>query len=156
MKVRRARKELDKPKLGEAQVRAVADLFATLSEPSRLRILQLLQDSPATVTEIVEHLGMKQANASKQLGLLHQAGVVGREKRGLSVRYSIRMPIVFDLCDLVCARLAEEAEARARALGPPAVQARRQASGRRYAASGPTTRDHRLFSTRGGVEPSGV
>ena len=117
MKVRRGRKKPNKPKLGDAQLTAVADLFATLSEPSRLRILQLLQNGAATVTEIVQRLGLKQANASKQLGILHQAGVVAREKQGLSVRYSIRMPIVSDLCALVCARLAEEAESRARALG---------------------------------------
>ena len=115
MKVRGERKK-SKPPLGEAQLVAVAGLFAVLAEPTRLRILQFLQAGPATVTKIVERLGMKQANVSKQLGVLHQAGVVGREKQGLSVRYSIRMPIVFDLCDLVCGRLLEEAEARARAL----------------------------------------
>jgi len=103
--------------LGEAQVQAVAELFAVLSEPTRLKVLQLLQGGPATVTRIVEELGLKQANASKQLGILHQAGVCAREKSGTQVRYSIRMPLVFDLCALVCKRLHEEAEARAKALG---------------------------------------
>jgi DNA-binding transcriptional ArsR family regulator len=105
-----------KEKLGEAQLEAVAELFAILSEPTRLRILQLLQDGPASVGEIVEALDLKQANASKQLGILYQAGVLGREKEGNTVRYSIKMPLVFDLCGLVCNSLRAEAEAKLKLL----------------------------------------
>jgi DNA-binding transcriptional ArsR family regulator len=105
-------KNRKKEKLGEGQMRAVAGLFAILSEPSRLRILQLLQDGPASVGEVVAALEMKQANASKQLGILHQAGVVARERAGNSAIYSIRMPLVFDLCGLVCNGLRAEAEAK--------------------------------------------
>lgn len=101
-----------KRKLGDAQLVAVAELFAILSEPTRLRILQLLQNGPASVGEIVEGLDLKQANASKQLGILHQAGVLAREKAGNSSIYSIRMPLVFDLCALVCNGLREEAESK--------------------------------------------
>jgi DNA-binding transcriptional ArsR family regulator len=110
-------KAVKREKLGEAQIGAVAELFAVLSEPTRLRILQLLQDGPASVSEIVDALGIKQANASKQLGILHQAGVLGRAKEGNTVRYSIRMPLVFDLCGLVCNGLRAEAEAKLRLLG---------------------------------------
>ena len=109
-----------KPKrvaLAGAQLQAVADLFAVLSEPSRLRILQLLESGPATVGQLMAQTGMKQANASKQLGILHQAGVLAREKAGNAVRYSIRMPLVFDLCELVCGGLRDDALARAELLG---------------------------------------
>src|SRR5688572_12777541 len=58
-----------KVELGEAQLRAVADLFSVLSEPTRLRILQMLQRGAATVGEIMLATGIKQANASKQLGI---------------------------------------------------------------------------------------
>jgi DNA-binding transcriptional ArsR family regulator len=106
-----------KERLGEAQIQAVAELFAILSEPTRLRILQMLQDAPASVGEIVQTLGIKQANASKQLGILLQAGVLAREKAGNSAIYSIRMPLVFDLCGLVCNGLRAEAEAKLKLLG---------------------------------------
>ena len=105
-----------KEKLGEAQLRAVADLFGVLSEPTRLRILQMLQDGPASVSQIMETLDIKQANASKQLGILHGAGVLGREKDGNSTIYSIRMPLVFDLCALVCNGLRDEAHAKVKLL----------------------------------------
>ena len=102
--------------LGPAQLQAVADLFAVLSEPTRLRILQVLERGPATVGQIITAAGIKQANASRQLGILHQAGVLAREKDGNAVRYSIRLPLVFDLCGLVCNGLRDQAEARARLL----------------------------------------
>ena len=105
-----------KEKLGPAQLQAVAELFTVLSEPTRLRILQMLQDGPASVGEIMDALDLKQANASKQLGILHQAGILGREKEGNQVRYSIRLPLVFDLCALVCTSLREEAEAKLKLL----------------------------------------
>lgn len=118
MKVRESSpKAGKKEKLGEAQLHAVADLFAVLSEPTRLRILQVLQDGPATVSEIMDALDIKQANASKQLGILHAAGVLGRAKEGNAVRYAIRMPLVFDLCGLVCNGLRAEAEAKLKMLG---------------------------------------
>ena len=103
-------------KLGPAQLQGIADLFGLLSEPTRLRILQMLQDGPAAVSEIVDQLDIKQANASKQLGLLHAAGVLDRRRDGNRVEYSIRMPLVFQLCELVCNGLRADAEAKLAAL----------------------------------------
>lgn len=91
---------------------AVASLFGVLSEPTRLRILQQLQQGPATVSELMAALDIRQANASKQLGILHQAGLLKREKDGNLVRYSIRMKLVYKLCDLVCNELRREATER--------------------------------------------
>ena len=96
-----------------SKLTAVAALFATLSEPTRLRILQVVQHGPVSVGEIVEATGMKQANASKQLGILYQAGVVDRTRDGNLVRYSIKMPIIYDLCHLVCNGLRDDANRRA-------------------------------------------
>jgi DNA-binding transcriptional ArsR family regulator len=93
----------------------VARMFAALAEPTRLRILQMLQQGPLTVTELVSALEMKQANVSKQLGLLHQAGLVARQREGNLVRYRISEPMIFELCGLVCAKLQRDAEAQVKA-----------------------------------------
>ncbi len=98
--------------LGRPQLDAVARMFQTLGEPTRLEILQRLQARPMTVTDLVEALGAKQANVSKQLGLLYAAGLVGRQRRGSTVEYSITEPMVFDLCRLVCDKLRRDAETR--------------------------------------------
>ena len=102
--------------MGPAQLEAVAELFAMLSEPSRLAILQLLQSAPLSVGEVVAASGMKQANVSKQLGLLLSAGVIERRQDGNRAMYSIKLPLIFDLCHLVCGSMADEAAKRAAAL----------------------------------------
>ena len=60
-------------------------------------------------------------DAAKGFGALFQSvmkdGAVSlREKDGNAVRYSIRLPLVFELCGLVCNGLRDQAEARARLL----------------------------------------
>lgn len=102
--------------LNVAQLQAVAELFSTLSESSRLRILQGLQKKPMSVSELVEHTRLKQANVSKQLGMLLGAGVLSRRQEGNRAIYSIAMPLVFELCDLVCRGVATQAAERAAAL----------------------------------------
>jgi DNA-binding transcriptional ArsR family regulator len=98
------------------QIDAVAELFDVLSEPTRLRILQLLKDEPRAVGEIVVELGLKQANVSKQLGILYTAHVLERRTEGNRVIYSIAMTVIFDLCKLVCGHAAKQAEDRAKRL----------------------------------------
>jgi DNA-binding transcriptional ArsR family regulator len=60
------------------QLAAVARLFCVLSEPSRLALVQALRNGPLTVNELVKASGMKQANVSKHVGLLHQHRLVSR------------------------------------------------------------------------------
>ena len=72
------------------QLAAVADLFGVLAEPSRLTVLQLLQAGPLGAGEIVERSGLKQANVSKQLGILQTAGLIERQAKGTRNCYSLR------------------------------------------------------------------
>ena len=94
----------------------MAALFAALSEESRLRLLRILQRGPASVGELAAHSGLKQANVSKQLGLLQAAGVVARRQDGNRAIYSIKLSLVLELCDLVCRGVARQAAERAAAL----------------------------------------
>ncbi|MBL8866445.1 MAG: winged helix-turn-helix transcriptional regulator [Planctomycetia bacterium] len=91
------------------QLDAVARVFRVLAEPTRLAILQELRRKPRTVNELVESLGAKQANVSKQLGILFDAGLLDRERSGNCVVYSIREPAIFELCEIVCGKLQRNA-----------------------------------------------
>jgi DNA-binding transcriptional ArsR family regulator len=51
-------------------------LFAALAEPNRLRIVELLREGPATVSEIADRLPLRQPQASKHLKTLTEAGLV--------------------------------------------------------------------------------
>lgn len=95
-------------------MRLVAERFKALAEPARLALLSTLRDGEHTVTELVEATELGQANVSKHLRLLHSMGFVTRRKDGLYVRYALADDDVFALCDLMCGRLAVEAERRRR------------------------------------------
>jgi DNA-binding transcriptional ArsR family regulator len=83
-------------------IELVAQRFRVLGEPMRIRLLDRLRDSEATVGELQEALGASQQNVSKHLGILHAAGMVSRTKHGTQTRYAISDPSVFDLCEQVC------------------------------------------------------
>lgn len=88
----------------------VARRFKVLGEPTRLRLLQTLRSSERTVTELVAVAGTTQANVSKHLALLAEAGLVDRRRNGAHVHYFISEPMIFDLCDLVCSSLRRHHE----------------------------------------------
>ena len=54
-------------------------IFAALSEPSRLRIVELLKTRPMSVNEISEALSIRQPQVSKHLRVLGDSGIVTGE-----------------------------------------------------------------------------
>lgn len=104
------------PRLTPQMIELVAERFRALAEPARLRIMQSLRSGEQTVGELVEATGLGTANVSKHLQILHAAGFVTRRKEGLYVYYGLAGPDVFRLCDIMCGRLAAEAESRRQVL----------------------------------------
>jgi DNA-binding transcriptional ArsR family regulator len=96
----------------EAVLIQVAAYFQVLAEPMRLKILNVLRSSDRTVGQVVEALEGNQANVSKHLRILLDAGIVSRRTEGTSAIYSITDPAIFDLCEIVCDRLATRNEAQ--------------------------------------------
>jgi DNA-binding transcriptional ArsR family regulator len=91
--------------LTPAALAQVADYFKVLSELSRLQVLCVLKSGSKNVSEIMEVTGLGQANVSKHLKILAQAGIVTRQPKGVTVYYAIIDPLIFDLCELVCQSL---------------------------------------------------
>ncbi|NTU98142.1 MAG: winged helix-turn-helix transcriptional regulator, partial [Chlorobiaceae bacterium] len=67
----------------DEMLEAVSNRFKLLSEPMRLKILQVLCEKEHTVQEIVKEVKASQANISKHLALMHDNGIVNRRKEGL-------------------------------------------------------------------------
>ena len=107
---------MSKEILSDEALAMVASRFRLLSEPTRLKILQTLGRDEMNVTEMVEATGAMQANVSKHLSALLEAGVVSRRKEGLNAIYRVADETIFDLCDTVCARLKTQFENRQNAL----------------------------------------
>jgi DNA-binding transcriptional ArsR family regulator len=97
-------------KMSGLQIEEAARLFGSLSEPSRLHLLQtLLTEGPQTVTQLTETTGFKQANVSKHLAILFQHRLVARDRQGTSVVYRLSDPFIAQLCELVCHRISKTA-----------------------------------------------
>ena len=88
--------------LPDALVDLIAERFRTIGDPTRIRILERLQDGEASVQELAEHVGSSQQNVSKHLGMLARLGIVGRRKHGTFAFYRITDESVFAICEQVC------------------------------------------------------
>jgi DNA-binding transcriptional ArsR family regulator len=88
----------------------IANRLRVIGDPSRIRILDQLRDGEMTVAQITERLGTSQQNASKHLGVMLQAGIVGRRKEGTSSLYRVTDQTVYALCEQVCGGLQAQFE----------------------------------------------
>jgi ArsR family transcriptional regulator len=71
--------------LGRGEAERLAAALRVLADPSRLRLLSLIQaqaDAEACVCHLTEPLGLSQPTVSHHLKVLRDAGLVEREQRG--------------------------------------------------------------------------
>jgi ubiquinone/menaquinone biosynthesis C-methylase UbiE/biotin operon repressor len=81
-----------------------------LADPTRLRILLLLEREPLSVAELQEILGMGQSRISTQLSQLKAEGLVADQRSGKNNIYSIEAPgHLIDLARLAAAEIPETA-----------------------------------------------
>jgi DNA-binding transcriptional ArsR family regulator len=104
-------------KMSSEALQLVAARFKVLSDPMRLRILQLLEEGETSVSELARAVESTQPNVSKHLKTMQDAGLLARRQEGNTVYYSIADPTVFDLCAVVCSSLQERFSAHASAFG---------------------------------------
>lgn len=71
--------------------------FKALSDPTRRKIIQLLNDKPMTAGEIAEQFDMTKPSISHHLNLLKQADMIIDEKRGQFVIYKLNTTVFQDL-----------------------------------------------------------
>ena len=74
-----------------------AAFFRALAHPVRIRILELLVKGEKNVQELREALGVEQPVVSQQLAVLRSNNIVAGRKEGVSVRYSVRDPLIAEL-----------------------------------------------------------
>src|SRR3954452_9154276 len=65
-------------------------LFATLADPTRFRIVELLREGEQAVSDIVERVDVHQSGVSRHLGILLELGLVQMRRDGQHRRYSLR------------------------------------------------------------------
>lgn len=93
---------------------SVARYFSVLGEPTRLRILHALCQEERCVNDIIKVTGLAQANGSRHLGLMYQAGLLSRRREGTQVFYKVADPMYVELCRSVTSQISSRAEADAK------------------------------------------
>src|SRR4030043_770265 len=74
-----------------------ASILKALGQPTRLQILDLLKEGERCVCEIFPAIHQEQANVSKHLSILKQAGILDSRKDGLRILYRIKTPKILNL-----------------------------------------------------------
>ena len=101
-----------KKELTDEALELIAARFRVLSDPTRLKMLHTLGGAEMSVGELVEVIGGSQANVSKHLGILLDAGLVARRRDGVTIFYRIADETVFELCETVCSSLGQRLAAQ--------------------------------------------
>ncbi len=78
-----------------------ADVFQALAHPTRIAIIELLGKRELSAGEMIEALGMEQANVSQHLAVLRSRQLVVNRKAGNQVFYSVRDPILLEVLALM-------------------------------------------------------
>jgi ArsR family transcriptional regulator len=76
---------------------AKAELFRTLGHPVRIRVLELLQDGPLQVRDLLADLEIEPSNLSQQLAVLRRTGIVTATREGSTVTYALAASDVAEL-----------------------------------------------------------
>ena len=80
-----------------AKLRRAEKLVGAVGDSNRMKILLLLSKREMCVCELESALGLPQPTVSHHLGLLEQAGLLRRSKKGRFVFYEVQDSPVLDL-----------------------------------------------------------
>jgi ArsR family transcriptional regulator len=82
-----------------------AKLFAVMSAPMRLKIINCLCDGEQNVSYLLEHIETTQPNMSQHLNTLFKAGVLAKRREGVQIYYRIDNAKIVSLCKAVCQQI---------------------------------------------------
>ena len=90
--------------LSQAQAEQIAPLLKALADPVRLRLMSLVAShagGEACVCDLNDAFDLSQPTISHHLKVLHDAGLLGREKRGVWVYYRVRTAALASVAALI-------------------------------------------------------
>jgi ArsR family transcriptional regulator, arsenate/arsenite/antimonite-responsive transcriptional repressor len=84
------------PVISDAEAEATAEIFRSLADPHRVKIVNLLatRGEPVCACELIEPLGLGQPTVSHHLKKLTDSGLLEREQRGKWAYFSLKRDAV--------------------------------------------------------------
>lgn len=80
----------------QARFEARARVIKAMAHPTRLYLVEVLAKDEICVQELTEKIGADISTVSRHLGVLKNAGIVERHKRGAQVYYKLGVPCVLN------------------------------------------------------------
>jgi ubiquinone/menaquinone biosynthesis C-methylase UbiE len=113
---------------------SIAKSLRLLADPTRLRLLHLLQREELTVAEVQEILGMGQSRISSHLSQLKSAELVRDRRAGKNIFYAVRedFPLKTQIGEIVAAGASEMPETEGDITALQLVLRKRQDKAREY------------------------
>lgn len=78
-----------------------ADIFQALAHPTRIAIVETLRHGETSAGQLIEKLGLEQANASQHFSVLRAKQIVTARKEGNQVFYALRDPVLIQVLDIM-------------------------------------------------------
>ena len=69
-------------------------VFKALSDPTRRRVLQLLQSGPMGAGEICSHFDVTKSTMSAHFAVLREADLVHTDKSGKAITYHLKLSVL--------------------------------------------------------------
>ena len=95
----------------------VAELFAVLSTPIRLKIISAVCNGEKNVSELLAGIATTQPNMSQHLNMLYRSGVLTKRREGTQIYYRLQSELVATLCRAVCTQVAIQLESESESEG---------------------------------------
>jgi ArsR family transcriptional regulator len=96
-----------------------ADLCRVLAEPTRLKLLSLLEEGSHTVKELVKATGERQSKISQHLTIMRKLGIVRAQRTGTEVHYRLADPRILEACHITREILLQQLIQQANLAAPP-------------------------------------
>lgn len=92
---------MEKLKLDIEKLELAASKLRAIAHPMRIAIIDLLNETQLSVTEIYNRLNIEQAAASHHLNILKSKGVLNSKRDGKKIYYSLKNQTLTEIIDCI-------------------------------------------------------
>ena len=86
----------------------MGDVFKALGDPTRRKILELLQKESLSAGEIADYFQITKPSISHHLSILKNSGLIVDERKGQNIIYSLNMTVFQEMMKWVMSFIDEE------------------------------------------------